>query len=475
MKKPLLSIILYSFGLVLTKGASLLVLPFLAHTLTISEIGRLEFLASITAFWGLISGLAMHEALYRFTSGESDHLKRKTLAEQLVSLTWIVSLVFIPIVALTIYFLRQFVESISTVEMTMVAFGVFLSAPLTCAMAWFRIEDKVKEFLILSVGGCIVQVLFIMTFIQLEMSVMGVLLAASSTHLLQMFAFQYLAKFKVRLPNKSKISETMKYCVPIAMSSLVAFALNGAEKWLITLSSSLETLAAYAISAKLALAMCILVQPFNMWWMGKRFEYLAQKGPKETARLTQLGVVWVFVLASALLFIGPLLIRFGLPQEYSVAITYLMFPLTSALMKEMSELLNIGILSKNQSVKLLYINIQSVLIGAIVTLCLWPFDIWGVLVAVLVAQGYKFSAVFVTSQKLHRLPYNYFAFALIAISYTGLVWLSLNFTSTQQRFSFAIIAPLFIILIAYRTRLLPSIQAFIGDKKTTKTKVLSHE
>jgi O-antigen/teichoic acid export membrane protein len=475
MKKPLVSVLLYSVGLVLTKGASLLVLPFLAHTLTISEIGRLEFLASITAFWGLVSGLAMHEALYRFTSAERHHSNRKRLAEQLVCLTWVVSLVFIPVVIFTLYLLSQMIESVSTNELIMVAFGIFLSAPLTCGMAWFRIEDKVKEFLILSIGGCIIQVLLIITFMRLEMGVMGVLLSATGTHLLQLGVFQFLAKFSIRLPSVEKIRQALKYCVPIAMSSVVAFGLNGAEKWLITLTSSLETLAAYAISAKLALAMCILVQPFNMWWMGKRFEYLKHKGLNETAKLTQLGLIWIFVLASSLLFIGPLLISFGLPPEYSSAVSYLVFPLTSALMKELSELVNIGLLAKKQSVKLLYINIQSVIIGAIAALCLWRFEIWGVLSAVLVAQFYKLVVVYVTSQKLHHLPYQYLALTLIAISYLALVWVSLILTSTHQRLSLAILAPLFITLIAYRARLMPSEWALMSSKPPTKPKAYSHD
>ncbi|MDN3684766.1 hypothetical protein QW180_19040 [Vibrio sinaloensis] len=62
------------------------------------------------------------------------------------------------------------------------------------------------------------------------------------------------------------------------LSAMVAFALSGAERWIIVAYTDLDTLGIYAIAAKFALGVGILIQPFHMWWMPKRFQVQQSKG-----------------------------------------------------------------------------------------------------------------------------------------------------------------------------------------------------
>ena len=60
------SMSLYAASLLMMKGTSLIMLPFMATYLTPSEFGHLELLSVTTVFFSLLVGLAMHENLYRF-------------------------------------------------------------------------------------------------------------------------------------------------------------------------------------------------------------------------------------------------------------------------------------------------------------------------------------------------------------------------------------------------------------------------
>ena len=69
---PLINMLTYGIGLVISKGAALIMLPIIANYLAPSQIGRLDLLASIGAVAGIVVTFALHEALYRFVGEESD-------------------------------------------------------------------------------------------------------------------------------------------------------------------------------------------------------------------------------------------------------------------------------------------------------------------------------------------------------------------------------------------------------------------
>ncbi|WP_375754008.1 lipopolysaccharide biosynthesis protein [Vibrio sp. HN007] len=476
MNKSMITIVMYSAGLLLTKATSLFMLPFLTHSLSVNEVGRLEFLASITAFAGLITGLAMHEALYRYAGETNNSNERKNIASEFYTIVWLGSLFFFPIIFAITTLTNKSFPDITHTEVLLVALGLLLSAPLSMALSWLRVEDHVTHFVMITVGGCIVQISLIFIAINLHFGPPGVLFAAVITHFMQLSACHMLGYLRFRIPDSKRAKLALTYSLPIAFAGVIAFGLNGAEKWVIAATASLESLASYAISTKLALAMCILVQPFNMWWMGKRFSYLKFQGCEKTTRLTHTGMVWVFVLASNLLFSGPLLINFFLPVEYSDAAAYLLFPLTCALFKELSELVNVGLLYRQQSQRLLSINIRSLVIGGILLVLLWSLSIWGILISLLIAQAYKLYSVYITSQNLYPLPYKLTPLMSLFACYLFFIVLSQQTETDYYRLLLSIAAPLIIVVIALKADLLPtpasSLRAF-GLKIWPKRKFIS--
>ena len=67
--------------------------------------------------------------------------------------------------------------------------------------------------------------------------------------------------------------KVMIYGLPIMGSGLLAFVLNGLDRLLIAESVSIEQLAIYSVALKFSIAVTLLMQPFGLWWMPKRFHY----------------------------------------------------------------------------------------------------------------------------------------------------------------------------------------------------------
>jgi hypothetical protein len=210
------------------------------------------------------------------------------------------------------------------------------------------------------------------------------------------------------------------------LSGMCAFGLNGAERYFIAESSGLVTLGYFAIAAKFALAMCVLVQPFGMWWMPKRFAMLTNN-PQKACDITQLGIILVCVLAITVTLFGQWGITHILPKSYAPVATIISGTIFMVLGKECAELLNLSLLSQKRTVSLLRINITVTLITLVGCYLLMDHGLWALMVSVGVGQLMKALSILLVGQYGQRLPYSYTTLSsTLIVTITAIMGLSLS-------------------------------------------------
>ncbi|MEF1292183.1 lipopolysaccharide biosynthesis protein, partial [Vibrio sp. M260118] len=158
----------------------------------------------------------------------------------------------------------------------------------------------------------------------------------------------------------------VRYSAPLMLSGVVGFGLSGAERWVVAGATNLETLGMYAIAAKFALGVGILIQPFHMWWMPKRFETMASRGADYVASVTTQGILLLCVISIAVAWLSQIFITLALPSSYLPAVALVGLTITMMLFKELVELTNFGILYKKNTSQLLYINLVSTAIAFVI-------------------------------------------------------------------------------------------------------------
>ncbi len=450
----------YAFGLFLIKGLSLIMLPIMARYLVPEQLGKLELLASIGTFFGLLMGLAMHEALYRFAGEQSNSVKRKAIASELFRNGLMISgsISTALLIAANTLPVTQWIP-VNQSEINVLLLSLSLESAIGLGLAWLRMQDQVKAFLKICVGTSIFQVTLVLFVLQFMPSVAGILLASFIAHFAQLVAIQIVSRLDLFCKNSVPFTTYLTYCIPMMLSGLVAFGLNGAERWILAASTSLAELGQYAIAAKFSLAMCILVQPFGMWWMPKRFNYLNNKGVKSTLQVTQYGLILISCLALFMAGVGQVFILVALPELYQDASKLLVATLAIAWCKEVTELTNIGILFHKKTQWLLYTNIAVTLFGLTLAFTLKSYGIWGILVALFSAQFVRMAAVTLLSQKLTALPYQVNKLSLIFIVTFVLLYLFAQDLSLAIIGLMAIGAPILIVLLATKLALLPIAQS----------------
>lgn len=445
----------YALGLFATKGLALIMLPILANHLSVEQIGQLELYTSSGVFFAMILSLALHEALYRFAGHEACSDIQTKVAGEIYTLACMVAGISLTGLLLLITLATTLFPLLPVQAMLLLSLGVASEGLIGLQLAWLRMQDRAGQFLQVTVCICLLQVSLVALSLWLIPGVLSILAASVITHFIQFIWLQRLCRLPMQRPCIKRAREFVAYSLPIALAGLVAFTLNGAERWVIAATDTIESLAYYAIAAKFALALCILVQPFGMWWMPKRFAVLLNQGCGEATRITQYGIIWVALLCSAMAYFAPLFIQLTLPANYHSAGQMVLLCLLAALFKELTELVNLGLLASKQTGKLLRFNLIAAGSGALLIMTMLSWGVWGIITGLVLAQLTKLTLVYRASQIAMALPYALRRLTLVIVTAVTHLLISVHLSSWQLQLMMSLLAPLSVILVALLAGLLP--------------------
>ncbi|EGR2228301.1 lipopolysaccharide biosynthesis protein [Vibrio parahaemolyticus] len=405
MSKAMTNMSLFAIALVINKSISLLMLPVLPHFLTPEQMGKLELLTTFGVVTTLLVSFALHEALYRFVGVEKDAQKRTASLNQLYSLSVLIAGA---VAAILLLLIASFPipDPFARIEFAVVTLAIVLEGSIAIGTAWLRTQDdKAKTLLQVMVTTTLLQVTFIVAALALHPHVISVLIGGLIAAVMQFVWLHIINRYALTLPKITLTKQYLNYCLPVMLSALVAFCLNGAERWFIGANASLATLGIYAIAVKFAVGMCILVQPFGMWWMPRRFTYLENGRDNEAVRISHLGMIYVSALSIVVATLAMVMISNFLPDTYHEAVLYTLFLLPIAMLKEWSELLNIAILFKRRTRWLLGINVVSAFVAIGLLFGLSSLGIFGVFIALYYAQLCKLGLTYAVGQQCMTLPF----------------------------------------------------------------------
>ncbi|MUL10755.1 lipopolysaccharide biosynthesis protein [Aliivibrio fischeri] len=465
---------LYGTSIVLMKGVSLFMLPYIANHISQYELGRLELLATFAMILSVVLGFSLHEALYRFAGAEQDPYKKRKITAQIFTLTMIVGAVSLPIIWIISPFFNEFKpEYATTIELELLLMPLAFEGMIAVVLASLRMQDKAQLFFYLTTGRALLQAILTVIVLQQGYGVTAILLAGFISAVIQIIALVYIQmneNLKVEntsyVFNKDIAQLCLPYCFPLMLSGLIAFGLNGFERWVLAENTSFNDIALYAVALKFSLALTLLMQPFCMWWMPKRFDYLHAKGNKLTAQITESSLVLLCSLTILVSYLAPVLIDWLMPTTYQSAKHIAVALIIVSAIKELNELINIGVLAKKKTNALLWINGVATIIGVALIVMLTPiYGVSGVLVSLIIAQLLRVIATFILSQRYHNLPYSMGKLVVIFLITTISIALSLSGYSTLLHLVIAAASTATLVVFAFQLSLI----TFPKKEQTGKT------
>ncbi len=401
----------YGLGMFLMKGISLVMLPVYTHYLSPEDYGRLEILVVMANVFSIILGFGLVEALCRFVGLAKEYSDKKKHAGECLFIALIVAFSSY----LFFYFLSSSIatllpDAITAHEVYLLGMALAVSGLINVPLAWLRITDNAILFFKITMLKVLLQVVLSVYWLAQGMGISSILAAGAVSSVIVAVFLCFIQIKETGLHfSLNNLINISKYASPIFIGGLATFALSGMDRWVLAEYFGAKEIAAYAIAIKFALVPTLLIQPFTLWWLPKRYSVLNESNGKEVnAHFAILGSIISVLTCGAIGFIGPYLIQLLTPVEYHSAITILPWLLLCMLIKMVSELLNLGCFIDKSSQTQMNINFFSCGVGALLLLVLVPiFMVVGAIASLLVANILRLVLFYHYSQKQLYLPYRF--------------------------------------------------------------------
>ena len=410
MSKVIQHTLLYGLSIVLMKGLSLIMLPFIAHHLSTDEFAKVEILSSLTIIASVVIGLGLDNGLYRFVGFAKTTAKKLRMAGAIYTLAVIVTVFTLIISTLIAPALATWLPGNIPTEavyfaLAIVAFEGVVAIPL----GWLRMYDKAGLFFCATFGRVLIQALLTVFFLLQDPSVTSIFSAGLMAVIAQALFLGYWQLQDVSLFINTRLyTVILRYTAPILGSGLCGFVLMGADRWFIANMSELEQVALYGVAAKFALGVVLLLQPYTMWWSPKRFLILEEEGGKQkVAQCITLGMVILGMSGFVVITGTEFALTLMMPEQYHDALSLLTVLVMAMMAKEAAELINIGCFISATTQTQWWINVSASALGLI--LLVWLTPLYGALgagIALCLAQSLKCVLFFYYSQKQLFLSYS---------------------------------------------------------------------
>jgi len=451
--------LLYGSSIALMKGVSLLMLPFIAHHLSPDEFGRLEVISTLAVIGSVLVGMGLDHTLFRFAGTAKNEDQRKNLSAEIFTLS-----IFIGILVWVVCWLSaEFISNIipgnpTTYELRLIISMLALEGCIAIPLGWLRMRNKAITFFIATTGRAFTQALLVVIFLNYNRGVEGVLEAGliSTIALAITLSYLHIRDTGIRF-NITTSKKTFIYSLPLVGSGLVAFALNGLDRWVLAEYTSLTDVAQFSVAAKFALAMVLLMQPFSMWWSPKRFEILnGTNGHQRVANYIAVGISLSLIIAVLVGLSAPLIIEWLMPASFAISSEYVIALVLVMLLREVTELVNIGCFTGNTTLTQFSINLVTASAGITAMFILAPTNgVWGIILALLIAQSLRLILFFLISQYFLKLPYPTKSLAFFcSISFSWII-IGIKTTVIEYQIISIVTIGISLLMIALLLRLIP--------------------
>ncbi|MFT5879387.1 MAG: O-antigen/teichoic acid export membrane protein [Moritella sp.] len=417
----------YGLGILLMKSVSLVMLPIVTFYLTPAQYGALELLLSVSNFATIIVGFGLVDALYRFVGLNEDPQQERTITANFITLAIVIGVVS---VVLGLFFSPVIVTFLTAettlldVQLLVVMFS--LEGCITIPLAWLRMKEQAFLFFILTTAKVVIQA-FITWYLLSQGFGMTAILWGGLISIALLAAVLLLIQIRETglYLNLELTKKILSYGFPLVLSGFAAFSVNGADWWMIAAVSTEHDLGLYSLAKKIAFISLILMQPFSMWWYARRFKILKQfDGINYIAKMSSFGMALILCFATLIYLSSGIMITYLIDPSYQQAIIYIPGLLLFCIIKQIAELVNLGCYIEKKTWSVMYIDFTTAVVAfSACYLISGYYQVFGVVLGLVIAQTFRALAFYVISQKVLKLHYMWKPLLWLALACIGLVTL----------------------------------------------------
>jgi O-antigen/teichoic acid export membrane protein len=422
----------YAVGNMLVRAAGFLLLPLYTTHLTTAHYGVLELFYSASAILSTLLGMGLAHATLRFYFEYDDEAQRRIVVSTTLVATLAIAvppiLLLLPFSGLIadLAFDGDFVYGIPIVLATLV-----LELMRQVCLAYFRAREYSVRYVVSALLQLAVQVAAnVYTVAVLRLGVEGVLFGnmlavlAGTGYLLRTTLRECGFRFRFGL-----FREIFAYCYPFLLNSMVGVVVHNADRFLISHFVSLEGLGIYALALKFGQMLRILViESFQLGFGSFRFSIIHRSDAKETiARIATYYLLLVVIPGLGLSVFAREIITVMATPDYLPAASLIPVLVLGTCFGCLGYVFQTGVLFEKSTGKILKVGvIQSSVLLALDASLIPLFGYVGAVFAMVVAAITQGTALFVISQRLYPVTYDFRRIGTMLLAGIGAFALSLQ-------------------------------------------------
>jgi O-antigen/teichoic acid export membrane protein len=424
--------IIYGVSDILSRAIGFIMIPLYTHYLTPADYGTLELLDLTCYIIGIFVAMGVAQAVIRFYFEYTDQKKRDQVISVAMITLWAVFAVVLCVLILLskqisfiVFKSADFYHLLNIIFISTVV-GLSNEIPLTL----LRIQGKSVAYVSISITKLIITLtLNILFIVKFKMGVPGILYSGLiAASLIGVFVTTMTLR-RLKLSYSFPMLRLMLgYGLPLMWTWAGMFIVNFGDRFFLQRFTSLSDVGIYSLAYKFGmLPNVIILSPFLMIWAPKRFDLLKEPNAKDiySTVFTYFMFLQIFVGLGIVMIIKEVIQLIAEPN-YWTAWQYVLPILLAYILNGIYIFVQFGIHLENKTKYLAYASLFAAGINIGGNLLLIPaMGIWGAAIATLITYAFLMIYIYVPSQKLYHISYQWTRIGHMTAVAIGLYFISL--------------------------------------------------
>lgn len=429
INKVFKSTALYAIGSVIPNMASFILLPIYTSHLSTADYGIVNSLQVLSVIVLIIFSLGVERSIPRLYYDYDTDSQRKEFISSIFTMLIIISTVILFLLFLFQDFVQLIYISIDFYPYFYLSLiGTYMSVFGLIPMVYFRVQEKARFFVIISLSQFTLTTILVMYFVVFEKAGAEGMLKGQA--IAQSIAAVFFLVFSIKNfgfgIKKEFLKNTLTFSLPMIPSLIGAWVLNLSDRVFIERFMSLSEVGTYSLGYKLASILLIASTAFFSAYNPLFFKLAKENTIKAKALLKAYNngfVLFVMFLTFNMAFFSKIVIEVFFEPEYYSAINIVSIVALGSMISIVGSLLNLSVYQEKKTLQMMYIQI----IGALLNIVLNYFFIkeYGAVGAAW-ATALSFTVIFIIKYS-YALKTYFIQFEWKKITLYGIVFLTLFF------------------------------------------------
>ncbi len=432
----------YALSAIAAPLVSLVIAPFLTHSLSPTDYGILTILNTAISLGAGITQLGLASAFFRaYNYDYTSPSDRRCVLTTATLLLCIFSILVVIAAAIEAPFLADFLFGRSSLgNLIDIAAAVILLQNLAVpGFAWMRAESRALFYSLLSIGNLIVTLMANIAFVGwLHWGIAGSLVATGSGYASVIICTLPVLLSRASISARVDIARSMlAFGAPFVLNVISYWALQVLDRFLLSRFGSLAQAAIYAVVYSLGSALSVVViAPFTLAWPTAMFAIAKREDAPQVFRVLFRWLCMLLLFAAfGLSVVGKVLLYWLFPSSYHSDAIIIPVVATSIAFYGIYFVFMIGTNIKRKTwMAGVFVTIAAIVNVALNLVLIPHYGAMGAAISTLLAYAVLTVIAYIVNQRIYPIPFeiNIFLIALLigVVLYLGSDFLARQFQET---------------------------------------------